>query len=101
MDIKQATDSSIVVLFARIILPVILSLGTPIVGWLMLRAVNTVDAQSAKLDDHTQTLAVIKTEARAARNLAETNDVRTGAILSDHEGRIRVLEHTPLPLPRP
>ena len=101
MDIRQATDNSIVILFARIILPVLLTIGTPVAGWLLLRAVNTVDAQSAKLDDHTQRLTEIRIEAKTARKLAETNDQRTTGILADHESRIRILEHIPFSVAPP
>ena len=98
-DLQKAADSPLVILFARIILPLVLTVGTPIVGWMVMRAVSTVDAQSVKLDNlkdglslHTNSLDLIKSKLDDFQRgtISQTTEVR--AILNDHETRIRTLE---------
>ena len=98
-ELKQVANSTLVVLFARIILPAILTVATPIVGFLIMRAVNTVDAQSVKLDvlkdgisQHTGSLAIITSKMDDWQRGANAQQTEIKAVLSDHETRIRTLE---------
>lgn len=65
-------------------------IGLPVAGWMMNRAVSSVDAISRKVD----TIREQSLETNGALKLIQQSQQSQGQILADHETRVRVLERS-------
>ena len=74
------------------------TVALPVVGWLLVRGINGVDEIGRKVDIiHDRVL-----ETSSTMRLIQQQQANEATILSDHEGRIRLLERmSKQPIPAP
>lgn len=109
--LRKLADNSVAILFARYFMPVALAL----IGWLMVRAITSVDTSIAEIKTEGETrskatwaavqLAAEKAQLALSNNntinqqlsdhIARENEINDNlkAIEQDHEQRIRVIEN--------
>ncbi len=92
MVTKDLADSAALTVTARLAM----ATSAPIlamIGWLLVRSVQTVDAMSAKVDDvHERIL-----ETNGNLKLVQQSQAAQALILADHEARMRAMERMAKP----
>lgn len=87
---KELADSAAFAVIARLAM-IAATVALPVVGWLLIRSINTVDDIGHKVDAvHDSVL-----DTGATVKLVQQQQDTQAKILADHETRMRFLEHRP------
>lgn len=92
---ENLAGSAIFTVIARTAM-ILATAALPVVGWLLQRSVNTVDEISRKVD----TVNEKTVETNSTVKLIQQTQTMQGALIADHEGRIRGLERVPVARPQ-
>lgn len=95
IDTDRWAQSSGLALFARLVMIFASLIALPVAGWMLNRVVNTADEISAKVGQQGTKLELLDQSVKFGFDAAKGDITGIRMQLTDHEGRIRVIESRP------
>ncbi len=95
LDTDKWVQSSGLTLFARLLMIFASLVALPIAGWMLQRVVTTADEISAKVGAQGTKIELLDQTVKYGFDAAKGDITGIRMQLTDHEGRIRVIESRP------
>ena len=95
LDTDKWVQSSGLTLFARLLMIFASLVALPIAGWMLQRVVTTADEISAKVGVQGTKIELLDQTVKYGFDAAKGDITGIRMQLTDHEGRIRVIESRP------
>lgn len=86
---SKLVNSAVLTLIARGAMIFGMTVGFPIVGWMLQHSINIIDAMTTKID----TIQMQTYETSSTIRLIQQTQQAQAQILADHEARVRSLEN--------
>lgn len=92
MDTDKLVKNSLFTALARASMIAAVAVGLPVAGWMMQRVINAADAIGQKVDKGAVQMQLLQQEVKFGFDAAKMEITGIRVQLTDHEGRIRLIE---------